>query len=150
MPAAEGPDPFFAYGIANYYPFADMSANDHRLVRATYWAMCDQINEQVGRMMEALDRSGQREETLIVFMSDHGEMLGDHGLYLKDPYFRALGHEESTIATWLLDAGYHTAMFGKYINRYVPHRHGVPAVHHLLEIRRAFGPPAPGLGRCPL
>jgi N-acetylglucosamine-6-sulfatase len=41
--------------------------------------------------------------------------------------FRALGHEESTIATWLQDAGYHTAMFGKYINRYVPDRDGVPA-----------------------
>lgn len=49
--------------------------------------MCDQIDEQVGRMIEALDRSGQREQTLIVVMSDHGEMLGDHGMYLKGPYF---------------------------------------------------------------
>jgi arylsulfatase A-like enzyme len=86
-PEAQRIDHRGAYGIANYYPFADMSANDHRLVRAAYWAMCDQIDEQVGRMMEALDRSGQREQTLIVFMSDHGEMLGDHGLYLKGPYF---------------------------------------------------------------
>ncbi len=40
--------------------------------------------------------------------------------------FRQLGLEESTMATWLQDAGYHTAMVGKYLNRYVPERDGVP------------------------
>jgi N-acetylglucosamine-6-sulfatase len=40
--------------------------------------------------------------------------------------FRHLGLEESTVATWLQDAGYHTAMIGKYLNRYVPERDGVP------------------------
>jgi arylsulfatase A-like enzyme len=39
---------------------------------------------------------------------------------------RLLGLEESTVGTWLQDAGYHTAMIGKYINRYVPERDGVP------------------------
>jgi N-acetylglucosamine-6-sulfatase len=39
---------------------------------------------------------------------------------------RQLGLEESTVATWLQDAGYHTAMIGKYLNRYVPQRDGVP------------------------
>jgi arylsulfatase A-like enzyme len=40
--------------------------------------------------------------------------------------FRLLGLEESTVATWLQDAGYHTAMIGKYLNRYIPERDGVP------------------------
>ncbi|MGH6917906.1 MAG: sulfatase-like hydrolase/transferase, partial [Geminicoccaceae bacterium] len=40
--------------------------------------------------------------------------------------FRLLGLEESTVATWLQAAGYHTAMIGKYLNRYVPERDGVP------------------------
>jgi N-acetylglucosamine-6-sulfatase len=40
--------------------------------------------------------------------------------------FRQLGLEESTVATWLQGAGYHTAMLGKYLNRYVPQRDGVP------------------------
>jgi len=39
---------------------------------------------------------------------------------------RLLGLEESTVGTWLQDAGYHTAMIGKYINRYAPERDGVP------------------------
>ena len=41
----------------------------------------------MGRIIAALEQSGQLEKTLLVFMSDHGEMLGDHGLYLKGPHF---------------------------------------------------------------
>ena len=60
---------------------------DHRLVRASCFAMCDLIDQQVGRMLEALERSGQLSNTLVVYMSDHGEMLGDHGIYLKGAHF---------------------------------------------------------------
>ncbi|MEJ7640096.1 MAG: sulfatase-like hydrolase/transferase [Singulisphaera sp.] len=74
-------------GQFGFYPFREMSPGDHRLIRAAYWAMCDLIDVQVGRLLDMLERSGQREETLILFMSDHGEMLGDHGFYLKGPFF---------------------------------------------------------------
>lgn len=50
---------------------------------AAYYAMIELIDENLGRLLDALDASGQREETLVIFMSDHGEMLGDHGLLLK-------------------------------------------------------------------
>ena len=38
------------------------------------------IDDQVGRILESLEEIGQREQTVILFTSDHGEMLGDHGL----------------------------------------------------------------------
>jgi arylsulfatase A-like enzyme len=76
-----------AYASKNLYPFDRMSEREHRLVRAAYWAMVDLIDEQVGRMLEALDRTGQKDDTLVIFMSDHGELLGDHGVYLKGPHF---------------------------------------------------------------
>jgi arylsulfatase len=50
---------------------------------AAYYAMIELIDDNVGRLLAALERTGQREQTLIIFMSDHGEMLGDHGLLLK-------------------------------------------------------------------
>lgn len=50
---------------------------------AKYWAMIEQIDDHVGRMLEALEESGQRENTVVIFTSDHGHMIGDHGLYNK-------------------------------------------------------------------
>ena len=67
--------------------YTKMTAEDHRILRAAYWAMVDLIDHQVGRMLEALDRTGQSDNTIVIFMSDHGEMLGDHGIYLKGPFF---------------------------------------------------------------
>ena len=50
---------------------------------AAYCAMIKLIDDQVGRILAALDDSGQRENTIVIFTSDHGETLGDHGLILK-------------------------------------------------------------------
>ena len=65
----------------------EMTDGDHRLIRAAYFAMVDLIDAQVGRILEALERTEQLSSTLVIFTSDHGEMLGDHNLYLKGPYF---------------------------------------------------------------
>ena len=48
-----------------------------------YWAQIDLIDENIGRLLDALDDTGQREDTIFIFMSDHGTMLGDHGLWRK-------------------------------------------------------------------
>jgi arylsulfatase A-like enzyme len=45
--------------------------------------MIAQIDDQFGRILKALEESGQRENTVIIFTSDHGESLGDHGLMYK-------------------------------------------------------------------
>lgn len=71
----------------NLYPYSEMNDQDHRYIRAAYWAMIDLIDEQVGRIMESLERTGQMDQTIVIFMSDHGELLGDHGVYLKGPHF---------------------------------------------------------------
>ncbi|MFB6219154.1 MAG: sulfatase [Halobacteriaceae archaeon] len=46
--------------------------------RAYYYANVSMIDEQVGRLLDALDANGY-DDTLVVFASDHGEALGDHG-----------------------------------------------------------------------
>lgn len=76
-----------AYNQPRNLPYSKMDENDHRCIRAGAWAMCDLIDDQLGRMMDALEATGQRENTIVIFMSDHGEMLGDHGIYLKGPFF---------------------------------------------------------------
>ncbi len=54
-----------------------------KLYQAQYWAMIELIDQNVGRILQALDETGQRNNTIVVFTSDHGDMTGDHGLRLK-------------------------------------------------------------------
>ena len=54
-----------------------------REIQALYYAMIAQIDDQFARLIECLKQTGQFENTVIVFTSDHGETLGDHGLLYK-------------------------------------------------------------------
>ncbi len=54
-----------------------------KLDQAKYWAQIELIDENVGRLLDLLDETGQRENTILIFTSDHGESLGDHGLRRK-------------------------------------------------------------------
>jgi len=54
-----------------------------REAQANYYAMIEQIDEQFGRLWRTLEASGEAENTVIIFTSDHGETLGDHGLFYK-------------------------------------------------------------------
>ena len=56
---------------------------DTKSLQAAYYAMIKLIDDRVGDMLECLEESGQRDDTLVVFTSDHGETLGDHGLIQK-------------------------------------------------------------------
>lgn len=51
--------------------------------QALYYAMIALIDDELARILKVLDESGQRDNTIIVFTSDHGEALGDHGLMYK-------------------------------------------------------------------
>ena len=66
-------------------------ADDIAIARRQYLASIEQIDTEIGRVLECLRRSGQTEDTIVVYTSDHGEMLGDFGLYQKEvPYESAI------------------------------------------------------------
>ena len=65
----------------------EMDAATLRQMRATYFGMMTEVDDQLGRVFAYLDETGQWDETLIVFTSDHGEQLGDHHLLGKLGYF---------------------------------------------------------------
>lgn len=56
-------------------------------MRAQYFGMISHVDHEMGRLWEALLRLGQWDNTVIVVTSDHGEMLGDHGLKEKLGYW---------------------------------------------------------------
>ena len=80
-------DAEWAHNSPGEFHTGAMTDQDRREVCAAYYAMCEHIDHEVGRILDALDESGQAENTVVIFMSDHGEMLGDHGLYFKGPHF---------------------------------------------------------------
>jgi len=68
----------------------DPSAMAH--LRTQYFGMVSEVDDQLGRVLDHLEATGQHGETLVVVTADHGEQLGDHGLIQK------LGFYESSYA----------------------------------------------------
>lgn len=52
---------------------------------ANYYGMISLVDHSVGRILEALSNQGLDENTYVIYASDHGDMMGNHGLYLKGP-----------------------------------------------------------------
>jgi arylsulfatase A-like enzyme len=61
---------------------------DVRQGTAHFFGYCEQIDDQIGRLLDALEASGQAEDTLVAFTVDHGDLLGAHRMWIKSwmPY----------------------------------------------------------------
>jgi len=68
-----------------YSRTADQSERQLRDIIANYYGMISLIDHNVGRIMIALDEMGLAENTIVIYTTDHGDWLGDHGLLLKGP-----------------------------------------------------------------
>ena len=86
--------PFLAYlldqGLKRGYYTADIFPRDElsmRQLRATYYGLMAEIDDNIGRIIALLKVIGQYENTVIIFLSDHGAQLGDHHLMMPEGYF---------------------------------------------------------------
>jgi len=64
-------------GVNEYSPAINQT------IRQNYTAMCENIDRVIGLYLDKLASKGELENTIVIFSSDHGEMLGDHGLWGK-------------------------------------------------------------------
>lgn len=64
---------------------------------ANYYAMISGVDDQFGRLLSALEETGLDEETVVVFTSDHGDMMGSHGLVRKTHWY-----DESLLVPFLV------------------------------------------------
>lgn len=72
--------------------YCRLSERDLRQARATYYGMMSEVDAQIGRLVAHLKETGAYERTLIVFTTDHGELLGDHWMFSKYGWFDAAFH----------------------------------------------------------
>jgi arylsulfatase A-like enzyme len=74
--------PFFKAMSKRYWNFSERVQYN----RAQYYGAVSFIDDSIGRILNTLDELGIRENTLVVFTADHGDLLGDHGLWFKGPF----------------------------------------------------------------
>ena len=67
----------------------DLGAAQVRTSRQGYYGSISQVDEQIGVMLETLEKRRMLEDTLIVFTADHGDMTGDHNLWRKSYAYEA-------------------------------------------------------------
>jgi arylsulfatase A-like enzyme len=91
--AAEGEQHPLVAALVNH-PFLTSPDDEKHLrqLRATYYGMQAEVDDQIGRVLDYLDESGEADRTIVVMTSDHGEMLGDHFLLHKLGWFDASFH----------------------------------------------------------
>ena len=70
-------------GVSN--PSGISAEQTRDIIRYTY-AMITLVDENIGRILDGLEALGLADNTVVCFCSDHGELLGDHGLFCKGPF----------------------------------------------------------------
>ena len=79
--------PATAWGHRGRLDGAHLDPDRMRRIRALYYGLVSQVDEGVGLLLAELNALGIEDNTVVLFTSDHGDMLGDHGLSQKNvPY----------------------------------------------------------------
>ncbi len=81
------------------------TAEDVRRSRRAYFANITYVDEKIGGLLDILDRGRMAENTIVVFVSDHGDMLGERGLWFKMNFFEGSARVPLMIAAPGLPAG---------------------------------------------
>ncbi|MFP4057685.1 MAG: sulfatase [Candidatus Brocadiia bacterium] len=69
-----------------------LSPAARRVIKMYYYALITHQDEQVGRVLAALEASGAADDTIVVFTADHGDLMGDFGAYFKCSFLRGSEH----------------------------------------------------------
>lgn len=83
--------------LADWYEVDSLSTAEIRKARAAYFACVDYLDELLGELLVLLEAAGFLENTIVVYTSDHGEMMGEHGLFEKRTWY-----EDSARVPWML------------------------------------------------
>ncbi|NMA66029.1 MAG: sulfatase-like hydrolase/transferase [Clostridiaceae bacterium] len=76
----------------NGVDYTEFTEQQKKKVRAHYSALITMVDQQVGRIIETLDKKGILNDTIIIFSSDHGDYLGDFGMIGKKEFYEPATH----------------------------------------------------------
>ena len=76
--------------LARFFDYdRHFDARKLREAKAAYYGLISFMDDCVGRILSALTRSGQTDDTVVIYVSDHGDMMGDHGFWTKHVMYEA-------------------------------------------------------------
>lgn len=64
-----------------------LSPEESRWARRHFYALCTQIDQQIGALIGTIREEGILDNTIVMFTSDHGESLGNHGIWAKQNFY---------------------------------------------------------------
>jgi iduronate 2-sulfatase len=79
--------PAMALASTSPWPYFGISRSQAMECKLAYYAAISFVDAQIGKLLDALDSLGLTDNTIIVFWSDHGYHLGEHGLWFKQSCF---------------------------------------------------------------
>jgi len=91
--------------LASDYPSFDITAEQVQRSRRGYFANISYVDDKVGELLDVLDRTRMADDTIVVFCSDHGEMLGERGLWFKMNFYEGSARVPLMIAGQGVPAG---------------------------------------------
>ncbi len=65
----------------------DVSKEEVMRARTAYWALVTRMDMMIGQIMDALQKNGLADNTIVIYCSDHGEQVGEHGLWWKQTFY---------------------------------------------------------------
>ena len=103
------------YRRARQSIWGQFSGDEVRDTIRHFWAYCSWLDELFGQLLECLEATGQAENTLVLYCSDHGDYCGEHGLFCKSlPCFKGAYH-----VPWVMRWPQGIATPGRRVNRFV-------------------------------
>jgi arylsulfatase A-like enzyme len=84
-PKPKGQAPRFVRELHRLHQLDRLGEADWAELKATYYGMVSRVDDQLGRVVRAVERAGAADRTVTAFCTDHGEYLGDYGLVEKWP-----------------------------------------------------------------
>ena len=73
--------------LRQWFGFDGYSDDEIRRARAAYYGLITYLDDKIGSLLDALDETGMEENTVVIHTSDHGESLGEHGLWRKMNFY---------------------------------------------------------------
>ena len=83
----------------------DYTQEQIRVARAAYYGLVNYMDDKIGRLVATLEETGQLENTIVIYTTDHGELAGDHGLWWKNSFYEQASRVP-LVFSW--PVGFHT------------------------------------------